>query len=113
MYYQNNISEYYARKQNLQPIYFILCPEYKAADYEKAKDSYKRGDEYEIKTYGALSDAINRAGLSEFTPDEQEIVKDFMRTIQQYTLNQNTFYMDRACGRFVNRIEYLKKNNKP
>lgn len=107
-----NLAQYYGRKAKLsdnQIYYFILCPEYKKEYYTKEKNDYKRGGAYTVKTYNELYTAMGKAELKEFSPAGKEIARDFMRTIKQFTFKQNTFYMDRACGRFVNRIQELKK----
>lgn len=110
-----NLAQYYAEKEKketgkeITTHYFILCPKYKKEYYTKEKEEYKRGGEYTPKTYGELYTAMENAGLKDFSPAGQEIARDFMRTIKQFTFDQNTFYMDRACGRFVNRIQELKK----
>ena len=107
-----NLARYYAKRDGVNidnVLCVILCPKYKKADYDISKKEYKRGEQYSTKTYGDILKTIEEVGLSDFEIEEQEIARDFMRTIKQYSLDQNTFYMDRACGRFVNRIKERKK----
>ena len=107
-----NLAQYYAKRDGVNidnVLCVILCPKYKKTEYDISKQEYKRGEQYSTKTYEDILKTIEKEGLSDFEIEEQEIVRDFMRTIKQYSLDQNTFYMDRACGRFVNRIKERKK----
>lgn len=104
---------YYAFKQGLSADdvkCYILCPEYKREFYETEKTRHIAGDLYKVKTYKELYEIISEDKLLNLLKDKVEIIHDLKRAIKPYISKKNTYYIDRICGRFINKIKSLMKN---
>ncbi len=103
-----SLALYYAKKQGLNQNAikaYILCPEYKMSYYIEEKKKYINGDNYEVKSYKELKGYIDNSQLlSALRKDRKQIIEDLGRAIYPYAINQNTYYMDQVCGRFLEEV---------
>ena len=107
-----NLALYYAKKQGLDADdavkCYLLCPKYKYSHYANIGNVYPAGAKYEVKTYEDLANCISQGDYEPLSLDKHEIIHDLKRAIQPYTKDQNTYYVEQVCGRFINRIKELK-----
>lgn len=105
------LARYYAEFQGLvstDVICYILCPKYKEAFYNMYKEEYATGKEYQVVSYEFLAGCLS-AMEPTIRADKKGIIQDLQRAIKMYTFDQNTYYMDLATERFINRIKQLKE----
>lgn len=104
------LAKYYAKIQGLSDNAikcYLLCPEYKKTFYENHKKQYAAGGKYEVVSYKKLLESLEKREDS-LKEDKKRIIDDLKCAIKMYTFNQNTYYMEQACNRFLMKINQKK-----